>query len=357
MLVFLLILPIFHILFIYPLILFIISIFVKTKDENDVTALKKISYLIPAFNEQELIEKKIRNILDQVKRAFDDFEIIIVNDGSTDRTKEILEKIQIQESKIKVIHSSNQGKWNALKNLSKAAEGDILVFTDVSAFFPHHFEEAVLKAFKNKNISVYAPAYNFAKKNTMRIWEKIYWPFERLLKALESNALGTLGAHGAAYAIRKNALVSLADLESNGTGPINDDFMIPTLSALKQKSRILYDRETQVLEAENRVTIKKEISRRDRIVRGNVSMVINLHRKFFRNKFFYYSFILFSHKTLRVLLPIYYFVLLVYLILVFPLQIKISSFILLVVFLWLRPFRSTVKIFFKEGLSPEEKWQ
>ena len=87
----------------------------------------KLSVVIPCYNEVFTIEK----IIDAVLRApFHDKEIIIVDDCSTDGTREILkEKIEAKVSRI-IYQSSNQGKGAALRHGIQAATGDVVIIQD-----------------------------------------------------------------------------------------------------------------------------------------------------------------------------------------------------------------------------------
>src|SRR4030043_310695 len=85
----------------------------------------KISVIIPVYNE----EKTIREVIKQVQGVNLEKEIIIVDDGSTDKTREILSVIK--EDNIKVIfHEKNLGKGGALKTGFSHAKGDIIIPQD-----------------------------------------------------------------------------------------------------------------------------------------------------------------------------------------------------------------------------------
>ena len=64
----------------------------------------KISVILSVFNSEEYIKKSIESVLNQ---SFNDFELIIVNDGSTDSTLNIIESFT--DSRIKLINQTNQG--------------------------------------------------------------------------------------------------------------------------------------------------------------------------------------------------------------------------------------------------------
>jgi len=83
------------------------------------------SIVTPAYNEEENIEKTINALLE-----LEDIEIIVSDDGSTDKTREIAEKIAKKHGNIRVISSSNQGKGTALKKGFGITRGNVLGFID-----------------------------------------------------------------------------------------------------------------------------------------------------------------------------------------------------------------------------------
>jgi glycosyltransferase involved in cell wall biosynthesis len=85
-----------------------------------------ISFVIPTYNRSHSIKKSIDSILNQ---SFNDWEIIIMDDGSTDNSKEVL-KPYLQYPKIKYFNQINQGVAVARNNGFKKATGDFIVFLD-----------------------------------------------------------------------------------------------------------------------------------------------------------------------------------------------------------------------------------
>jgi glycosyltransferase involved in cell wall biosynthesis len=77
--------------------------------------MKKVSIIIPVYNEENYIEKVIQSVLKSKTLNFKK-EIIVVDDGSTDKTSKILKKLQKRYKEIKiVINKKNCGKGAALK--------------------------------------------------------------------------------------------------------------------------------------------------------------------------------------------------------------------------------------------------
>jgi len=91
---------------------------------------KKISIIIPVFNEEKYIEKTIHKVLKA--NTFNLIkEIIVINDGSTDKTKQVLKKLTKLNNKIKVINNNNnQGKGAVLKQGFLKSTGDIVLIQD-----------------------------------------------------------------------------------------------------------------------------------------------------------------------------------------------------------------------------------
>ncbi|MFM1848231.1 MAG: hypothetical protein RL417_1705 [Pseudomonadota bacterium] len=79
-------------------------------DSNDV----ELSVVMPAYNEEGCIEGVVRSLLLFFEARFRSFKVVIVNDGSRDRTKEILDRIAADDQRVVPIHQPNGGHGNAL---------------------------------------------------------------------------------------------------------------------------------------------------------------------------------------------------------------------------------------------------
>jgi len=91
----------------------------------------KMSFVIPAFNEEGNLEKLHHKLCAQMKSITDDFEIIYVDDGSTDNSFELLKKLTSDKRQVKIIKfRKNFGKSIALNEGFRIATGDIIVTLD-----------------------------------------------------------------------------------------------------------------------------------------------------------------------------------------------------------------------------------
>ena len=89
-----------------------------------------ISVILPVFNSEEFIRKAIESVLAQ---TFEDFELIIVNDGSTDSSKDIIDSFK--DDRIRLINQSNHGPGAARNNALKIAQGRYVMYLDSDDWF------------------------------------------------------------------------------------------------------------------------------------------------------------------------------------------------------------------------------
>ena len=87
----------------------------------------KISVIVPVYNCKEYIEESISSILNH---TFTDFEIVCIDDGSTDDSLKILNKLASEDSRLKVYSQENQGASVARNNALKKVSGDYVYFFD-----------------------------------------------------------------------------------------------------------------------------------------------------------------------------------------------------------------------------------
>jgi biofilm PGA synthesis N-glycosyltransferase PgaC len=95
-----------------------------------------VSILVPCHNEEDTVEETMGVL---AKIEYPDFEIIAINDGSKDRTAELLDRLAEEIPQLRVIHlAQNQGKSAALNTAAVLARNDILVGTDADALLDRH---------------------------------------------------------------------------------------------------------------------------------------------------------------------------------------------------------------------------
>lgn len=116
----------------------------------------KISVLMPAFNVEKYIGMAIDSVLNQ---TFSDFELIIINDGSTDDTGAIIEKYKDMDSRIRVYHLENRGVASVRNQLVSYARGEYLAFIDSDDEFKENYLECLYENAIKYNADITMSSY------------------------------------------------------------------------------------------------------------------------------------------------------------------------------------------------------
>jgi dolichyl-phosphate beta-glucosyltransferase len=90
-----------------------------------------ISISIPCYNEEKRLPEKLRPYLDWLEKNLPDYELVLVNDGSTDKTLEVLNNLAKENPKIKIVHNGqNRGRGFGMKTGVLASSGTYILETD-----------------------------------------------------------------------------------------------------------------------------------------------------------------------------------------------------------------------------------
>lgn len=108
---------------------------------NNETSRLLVSIIIPAYNVEKYIEKCLKSILEQ---TYKNIEVIVVDDGSTDKTAQLIDSISKQDDRIQVIHKENSGVSAARNSGIEISTGDYLVFVDGDDYLAEDYVEYML---------------------------------------------------------------------------------------------------------------------------------------------------------------------------------------------------------------------
>ncbi len=278
----------------YPAALIAVSLFRRNRVVKG-ECYPTVTLLVPAYNEEDCIEEKIKNSL-ELEYPGDKLEVLVASDGSTDRTAEIAKKYDGAGIRF-IDYKENEGKTALLNKTVPEATGEIVVFSDTSSIIdPKTFKELIFN-FNDPRVGSVCGSYRlgFDPSSTRDHGESSYWVYETFLKKKESDTGSTIGAHGAFYAIRRALYDRLDD------GIINDDFIIPARVVLKGY-RAVYEQGAMSWDI-TRASSVGEFRRRVRIVTGNIQQISILSGLLTKSPMTAWQF--FSHKVLRVLLPVF----------------------------------------------------
>jgi len=109
-----------------------------------------ISLLIPVYNEKEAITETITKAHNVFTQMGEDFEILVINDGSTDGTEEILSEVNTPDVHV-INHPQNKGYGASMKTGIRRAKGDLIAITDADGTYPIMDFPELLSAFNEKD--------------------------------------------------------------------------------------------------------------------------------------------------------------------------------------------------------------
>ncbi len=176
---------------------------------------RTVSILIPLYNAQHLIDDTVRKLGDFLAAQDVDHEILFLDDGSSDGTKELLSQRTANDPRIRCFYGEiNRGLGASLRKLSQEARGDVLIYCDADLLFGVGVISVLLRAMRDCDCAVasrYVGTQSHAKSLrwlTSRMYYFLCW----VLFAIPVADIGS-----GMVAIKKKALAKL-DLKSDGFG-------------------------------------------------------------------------------------------------------------------------------------------
>ena len=174
----------------------------------------QVSVVIPVYNEVNTI----REIVARVQAVDLDKEIIIVDDGSTDGTRELLQEITLSQENIRVIyHDRNQGKGAALRTGFEGATGDIVIVQDADLEYdPREYPILLEPILDGRADVVYGSRFLGGPHRVLFFWHSLGNKFLTLL----SNAVTNLNLTDmeTCYKVFKREVLAGMNLKSNRFG-------------------------------------------------------------------------------------------------------------------------------------------
>lgn len=119
------------------------------------TSRPELSVVIPAYNEETRLPHSLERIQDYLDRAHPLSEVIIVDDGSTDRTANLVQSLQQKAPRLRLVRNEgNRGKGYSVRAGMLAARGEVTLFTDADLSAPIEEVEKLLGALRSADIAI-----------------------------------------------------------------------------------------------------------------------------------------------------------------------------------------------------------
>ena len=246
-----------------------------------------VSFVMAAHNEERHIGVKLDNLL-ALEYPPDKVQVIVVSDGSSDRTDEIASSYRDQNVVLERVGSPS-GKAVALNRGAERATGDVLVFCDVRQRIDEKALKTLMPMLGDPEVGAVSGELSIESERG----PGLYWRYEKKIRLAESLVDSTVGATGALLACRRELFEELP------SGTLLDDVYIPMQIVLGGR-RVLLEPEARVFDLE--ASIEGEFSRKARTLAGNFQLVGQLPELLnpLKNRLFF-QFV--SHKLMRLVCP------------------------------------------------------
>lgn len=192
-----------------------------------------VSFVISAFNEEAGIVRRLEELLQQLQTAAVPGEVIVVSDGSTDRTARAA--LSVSGGQVRVLElSHNVGKAAALTQGCAVARHEILVFADARQHWAPDALRLLLENFADPKVGAVTGDLTLEAMPGVQAGVGLYWRYEKLLRRLESRIHSTVGVTGAIAAVRRPLFRPIPP------GTLLDDVYWP-LQVVRQEYRVIHD--------------------------------------------------------------------------------------------------------------------
>ncbi|HLZ39529.1 MAG TPA: glycosyltransferase family 2 protein [Candidatus Sulfotelmatobacter sp.] len=225
-----------------------------------------VSVVMVVRNEEAVLRQKLANLL-QLNYPAEKLEVVVVSDGSTDGTHNILSEFGEEKRLRSIAHPNSRGKAAGLNDAIAAARGEIVIFTDARQRIEQDALRVLVENFADPDVGCVSgelmlgdPVQGESEKGL-----GMYWRVEKKIRELESASGSVIGATGAFYAARRELLSPVPDKI------ILDDVYIP-LSILRRRKRVLFDARARAWDAPD-LGSSREFARKVRTLSGNYQLV------------------------------------------------------------------------------------
>lgn len=279
----------------YPLVLKVVAaLFARGVRKGPIEP--AVSFIIAGYNEEATIAAKLENTLG-LDYPSGRLQVIFASDGSTDSTVMIARRFE-NKGVVVLHHDVRRGKVSAINDAVRAAEGEILVFSDCRQRFDRYAVRALVGNFNDPAVGAVSGELfiGTAGVGTGKTSVVSYWDYEKTVRKAEASFGSVMGVTGAIWAIRRSLF------EPYPQATILDDLYQPMRAVLKGY-RVVFEDGAKAYDSASKKT-KDEIRRKVRTIAGNWQVFFSMKGLFnpWRNRAVL-QFV--SHKVLRVLVPFF----------------------------------------------------
>jgi cellulose synthase/poly-beta-1,6-N-acetylglucosamine synthase-like glycosyltransferase len=278
----------------YGILLFVIiklKRMIKGKSKvPDATFEPPVTMLIAAFNEEDFIREKIENTL-SLDYPKDKFTIMIVTDGSSDKTPDIVKEYPQIEL---YHHPERRGKIAAVHRTMPFVKTPFVIFTDANTLLNKEVIHNMVRHYADPKVGAIAGEKRIFERDSddaSGAGEGFYWKYESALKKWDSELYSVVGAAGELFSVRTECY------EDVPKDSLIEDFYM-TMKIAQKGYRVIYEPEATATETAS-ADVKEELKRKVRIAAGGIQSVVRLAALLNPFKYGILCFQYVSHRVLR----------------------------------------------------------
>jgi cellulose synthase/poly-beta-1,6-N-acetylglucosamine synthase-like glycosyltransferase len=240
----------------YPLVIYILGIFMGRKKVYDDNYFPDVILIISAYNEERVIRDKIENSL-QLDYPEGKLTIIVASDGSSDKTDRIVSEYKDQNVLLKTFEK-RKGKSATLNSVMKDLDGEIIAFSDANALYRKDAIKKMVRNFVDERVGCVVGQLKYLNNGSfIGEGESLYWKYELFLNKLESKLGSVLVGTGTIFAMKRELFTPVLSNVAN-------DFQIPAEVA-SSGHYVIYEEEAIACE-KPAYFFKEEFARKFRII-------------------------------------------------------------------------------------------
>jgi biofilm PGA synthesis N-glycosyltransferase PgaC len=253
-----------------------------------------VSIVMAVHNEEQVLERKLRNLF-ELDYPAERCQIVVVSDGSIDRTEEILRQHSGNSQLFTVMNQLSRGKAVALNNGIEVAHGEIVVFTDARQVTEVGALRLLVTNFADPDVGCVSGELMLGDGTGESVRGMgLYWRIEKQVRELESASSSVVGATGALYAVRRELVTTIPE------GTILDDVYLP-MQVARQGKRVVFDSRARAWDDPD-LGAQREFARKVRTLSGNYQLLQLAPWLMSADNPIRFEFV--SHKLLRLAVPV-----------------------------------------------------
>jgi cellulose synthase/poly-beta-1,6-N-acetylglucosamine synthase-like glycosyltransferase len=226
-----------------------------------------VSIVMVVRNEEQWLESKLRNLL-ELDYPQERCQIVVVSDGSTDRTEAILHEYANHPRVQTLMNQLARGKASGLNDAISVAAGEVVVFTDARQKIESGAIPLLMENFADPEVGCVSGALMLGDPEAGEAAARgmgLYWGIEKKIRELESESGSVVGATGALYAVRRELLAPVPE------GTILDDVYIP-MHVVRQGKRVVFEPRARAWDSPT-LGGGREFARKVRTLSGNYQLL------------------------------------------------------------------------------------